>query len=127
MDLNNISPEEVQKFLESLPTDVRESVAHLIRDKMAGESIKHLKHWINEAYDENCPIDNLVALTAVKFVFSAGDQLTEEAKALKAEGINYFPGLRASQVIKRVLQEILDNIHSAEARTEEDGLCQKNH
>jgi hypothetical protein len=119
LDLDEMTLEEMQKIMDSIPEESKKVVASLFGKQMGSEAVGALKKWLLEDFDYNCPVDELLAMTAYQLVFQAGHQIENEMTTAKENGEKYFSSHRATQIVKSVLEKIITSITSIESAEEE--------
>jgi hypothetical protein len=111
LNIDNLTNEEIIELMEKIPDDVKELVTSLYTKNALNYALRGMKKWIDQDFDEDCPIDSILLMTAHQFVFTAGNGIIEHCRKEKEKGNIKYSVAESSQIVKKVLREIIDNIN----------------
>ena len=121
-----ITGEKIHELLDSLPPEARKAFEGLIMKSASKNPIAGIKNWLSH-YEDDCPIDTLIALIASRVIREIGIGINEDMRSTKKSGSRHYTGREATLCAISHLEKIANDLKSHLDHDECSTCCDQKH
>ena len=109
MEHIEITGDKLHEIMDGMEPEARRIFEKLLLQASSSMPIKSIKKWL-ENFEDDCPVDNLIARIVMQVINEVGRQIWDEMKAVKESGAPNYSGHQAAVVAIREVRKIADQL-----------------
>ncbi len=108
MERIEIDGEKLERIMRSMDEEGRKIFEKLLLIAASKSPLKSINDWL-ERFEDDCPVDNLIARLVVQVIHNVGGKIWESMDESKKNGDTHFTGHEAAMIAVGEVRKIADD------------------